>query len=105
MTSWTAFGGQVARLPRLIARLLARARAGHRHVEEQPAAVYSSGSGPPAHWVERVRQGAPGLLEPSLRSQGEPVRPVAEDIALPRPEAVTERETEAESETETEVER
>jgi hypothetical protein len=86
MTSWTAFVGQVARLRRLIVLVLARARVRGRHVEHQPAPAGVPASGPPAHWVERVRQGAPGLLEPSLRSPGEPVRPAGEDIALPRPE-------------------
>jgi hypothetical protein len=53
--------------------------------EEEPRA-----GGPPAHWVERVRRGAPGLLEPSFRSLGEPVPPTGEDFA--RSEAETEVE-------------
>jgi hypothetical protein len=44
-------------------------------------------SGPPAHWVERVRRGAPGLLEPSLRARGEfASQPIAPRVAPPHAE-------------------
>jgi hypothetical protein len=98
MTSWTAFVGQVARLRRLIVRVFSRAARRSRHADEQPVVAHEPGPGPPAHWVERVRRGAPGLLEPSLRSRGEPVRPVADDVAVPQAEG----EADAESETELE---
>jgi hypothetical protein len=102
MTSWTAFVGQVARLRRLIVRVFSRAARGSRHADEQPVVAHQPAPGPPAHWVERVRRGAPGLLEPSLRSRGEPLRPVADDAAVPQAEGEGEAEAEAESETELE---
>src|SRR5438093_6554105 len=104
MTSWTAFVGQVARLRRLIVRVSAHAVRRSAAVDEHPVVAYEPASGPPAHWVERVRRGAPGLLEPSLRSQGQPVRPVAEDVVLPQAEAQAETEFEAEAEAEIELE-
>lgn len=84
MKTWRWFVGQVTRLRRSIVGVVApdaerRERADdHADVADEPAA------GPPAHWVERVRRGAPGLLEPSLRRRGEPVRPpVAQKRAVP----------------------
>jgi hypothetical protein len=95
MTSWTAFVGQVARLRRLIVRafaLTARRRAPAADEPLVAAAEESPAGGPPAHWVERVRRGAPGLLEPSLRSQGVPVRPTAEHVVPPEADAEPELE-------------
>jgi hypothetical protein len=80
MKTWRWFVGQVTRLRRSIVGVLAsdaerRARADDpSDVGDQPAA------GPPEHWVARVRRGAPGLLEPSLRRRGEPAQPVAERV-------------------------
>jgi hypothetical protein len=75
MKTWRWFVGQVARLRRSIVGVFARdeqRRRGaedHFHVADEPA------PGPPAHWVERVRRGAPGLLEPSRRRRSEPAGP------------------------------
>ena len=51
-----------------------------------PRAAAATG-GPPAHWVERVRRGAPGLLEPG---GGEPPRAAAPGDVVPH--GFTERE-------------
>jgi hypothetical protein len=92
MTSWTSFVGQVTRLRRLFARVFARAERRRARDADEPlvGTAEPRAGGPPAHWVERVRRGAPGLLEPSFRSMGEPVRPSAEDF--PPPDAETEVE-------------
>jgi hypothetical protein len=98
MTSWTSFVGQVTRLRRLFARVFVRATRRHAHDADEPLVVEEAfvaeeeprAGGPPAHWVERVRRGAPGLLEPSFRSLGEPVRPTAEDFAPPEAETEVE---------------
>ena len=63
MKTWRWFVGQVARLRRSIAGVFPlavqrRQPAGDLDVPDEPAA------GPPEHWLERVRRGAPGLLEP-----------------------------------------
>jgi hypothetical protein len=95
MTSWTAFVGQVARLRRLIVRAFARTARRRAPAADEPlvaAAEEPPAGGPPAHWVERVRRGAPGLLEPSLRSQGVPVRPTAEHFVPPEADAEPELE-------------
>lgn len=101
MKTWRWFVGQVTRLRRSIVGVLApdaerRARADdHSDVVDEPAA------GPPEHWVARVRRGAPGLLEPSLRRRGEPAQPpVAERVMLsqtdlaPLPDSAEEPERE-----------
>jgi hypothetical protein len=59
--------------------LLKRAPLPDSSTAEAPTGLRSgsdpeSSGGPPAHWVERVRRGAPGLLEPSARRQ-EPEEP------------------------------
>lgn len=53
----------VGRVGRALRRFFAGARRARRGV---PVHVVP---GPPPHWVERVRQGAPGLLEPAPREQ------------------------------------
>jgi len=77
MKAWRLFVGQVARLRRSIADLLAPDAEQRERADEHIADAEEPAAGPPAHWVERVRQGAPGLLEPSLRRRGEPVGPTA----------------------------
>jgi hypothetical protein len=64
--------GQVARLRRAIVRVFARGVQRRRPADVGTVVADEPASGPPAHWVERVRRGAPGLLEPSLRRRGEP---------------------------------
>ena len=75
MTTWGDLVRKVERIGRALLRLFAGARRVRRRA---PLHVVQ---GPPRHWVERVQQGAPGLLEPSAREQvaaaAEP-RPVAE---------------------------
>jgi hypothetical protein len=79
MKTWRWFVGQVTRLRRSIVGVVApdaeqRERADdHADVADKPAA------GPPEHWVARVRRGAPGLLEPSLRRRGEPTGPPVDE--------------------------
>ena len=87
MKLWKWFVGQVTRLRRSIVVVMApdaerRGRADdHSDVADEPAA------GPPEHWVARVRRGAPGLLEPSLRRRGEfPGPPVVERVMLSQTE-------------------
>src|SRR5215211_5228974 len=104
MKSWRGFVGGVARLRRSIAHLVVRAARRRARAEEyvvvaDDRAVDAHAPGPPAHWVERVRRGAPGLLEPSLRRRGGPVEPPpAGRIALsqteldPEPESFEEPE-------------
>jgi hypothetical protein len=83
MKTWRWFVGQVTRLRRSIVGVFAldadrRARADdHSDVADEPAA------GPPEHWVARVRRGAPGLLEPSLRRRGEPSAPRVAESVMP----------------------
>jgi hypothetical protein len=83
MKTWRWFVGQVTRLRRSIVGAFAldaerRARAAdHSDVADEPAA------GPPEHWVARVRRGAPGLLEPSLRRRGEPAQPPGAERVMP----------------------
>jgi hypothetical protein len=106
MTSWTSFVGQVTRLRRLFARVFARAERRRAHDADEPLVAEEAlvaeeprAGGPPAHWVERVRRGAPGLLEPSFRSLGEPVRPTAEDLSPPDAETEVERRPQVVEET------
>jgi hypothetical protein len=66
---------QVARLGRSIVRVFARAVQRRRPADVRTVVNDEPASGPPAHWVERVRRGAPGLLEPSFRRRGEPAEP------------------------------
>jgi hypothetical protein len=53
--------------------------------------------GPPPHWVERVLQGAPGLLEPSAREQVETPRPThagpVERSTMPFAQSIDEQRT------------
>lgn len=73
MKLWRWFVGQVARLRRSVVGVLGSGSQPH-HGEDRLAADELA-PGPPAHWVERVRRGAPGLLEPSLRRRGASVEP------------------------------
>ena len=76
MNVWRWFVGQVTRLRRSIVGAFTpdEGRADdHFAPADEPAA------GPPEHWVARVRLGAPGLLEPSLRRRGEPAGPPVAD--------------------------
>ena len=96
MKAWRWFVGQVTRLRRSIVGVFApdTGRAGeHFASADEPAA------GPPEHWVARVRRGAPGLLEPSLRRRGEPAGPPVADRLVrsqaelePQPDSFEERE-------------
>src|SRR4051794_29047688 len=84
MKSWRSFVGQGARLRRLLVPVLARTA---QRVGVRVVAADEPRSGPPAHWVERVQRGAPGLLAPSLRARGEPATPPAtERVVLPQTE-------------------
>jgi len=67
MKPWRWFVGQVARLRRSIAGVVALRR---RPADDD--ALDEARTGPPEHWLEKVRRGAPGLLEPSFRQQGRP---------------------------------
>jgi hypothetical protein len=92
MRLWKWFVGQVTRLRRSVVGVVApdaggRGRANDSEVAAEPA------PGPPEHWVERVRRGAPGLLEPSLRRRGERPGP-------PAAKPVTSTQTELEPQTE-----
>src|SRR6476469_4369971 len=81
MKTWRWFVGQVTRLRRSIVGVIApdaeQRAADHSDVADEPAA------GPPEHWVARVRRGAPGLLEPSLRRRGEPAHPAVAERVMP----------------------
>src|SRR5262245_66375316 len=97
MKLWRWFVGQVARLRRSVVGVFASGWPPHRR--DDRLAFADEPARPPAHWVERVRRGAPGLLEPSLRRRGGPVEPPpAERIALsqtelgPEPESLEEPE-------------
>ena len=83
MRAWRWFVGQVVRLRRSIADLVAPDAEQLGRADEHIASADEPAAGPPAHWVERVRQGAPGLLEPSLRRRGEPARPTEAERAVP----------------------
>ena len=88
MKSWRGFVGRVARLRRSIVRLVAwaeRPRGRAEEAEEYVAVADEHAPGPPAHWVERVRRGAPGLLEPSLRQRGAPAEAPATDGVVRSP--------------------
>ena len=85
MKLWRWFVGQVARLRRPVVGV-AGSGPPPRHAEDRLAADELA-PGPPAHWVERVRRGAPGLLEPSYRRRGGPVEPpAARRLARPQNE-------------------
>ena len=93
MKLWRWFVGQVARLRRSIAGVAA---SGWQplHADDHVTSADEPAPGPPAHWVERVRRGAPGLLEPSLRRRGGPVEPPAANrSALSQAEPAPERES------------
>ena len=99
MKAWRWFVGQVTRLRRSIVGVLApnTGRAG-----EHFASVDEPAAGPPEHWVARVRRGAPGLLEPSLRRRGEPAGPPVADRLVrpqaelePQPDSFEERQRES----------
>ena len=80
MTMWRWFVGQVTRLRRSIAHVIAPSAG---QAGERVASADEPAGGPPEHWVERVRQGAPGLLEPSLRRRDEPAGPPAAERVMP----------------------
>ena len=91
MKLWRWFVGQVSRLRRSVAGVLAAGRQ-PLHADDQLASDEAA-PGPPAHWVERVRRGAPGLLEPSLRRRGGPPEPApANRVARSQTELEPERE-------------
>ncbi|HEU5064255.1 MAG TPA: hypothetical protein VFT86_00005, partial [Gaiellaceae bacterium] len=93
MQLWRWFVGQVARLRRSIVGVPAfRSERGQR-ADDHVARGDEHAPGPPAHWVERVRRGAPGLLEPALRRGGPAEPPAAERIALPQTELEPEPES------------
>jgi hypothetical protein len=78
MKSWRWFVGQVTRLRRSIVPVFGRAVRRRPPADVRTVVADEPASGPPAHWVELVRRGAPGLLEPSFRRRGEPSgQPVA----------------------------
>jgi len=81
MKPWRWFVGQVARLRRSIAGVAALRR---RSADDAISTVDEPRTGPPEHWLEKVRLGAPGLLEPSFRQQRSPAEePVSPHIAPP----------------------
>jgi hypothetical protein len=80
MTVWRWFVGQVTRLRRSIADAIAP---GAERADENAASIEEPAGGPPEHWVERVRQGAPGLLEPSRRRREEPEEPPVAERVVP----------------------
>ena len=92
MRLWRWFVGQVARLRRSVVGGFATdsrplPAEDHLGVDDERA------HGPPAHWVERVRNGAPGLLEPSLRRRDGPLEPPPTNrVALSQPELEAEPE-------------
>jgi len=86
MKLWRWFVGQVARLRRPAVDVSAPGSE-PRHADDHLTAADEPAPGPPAHWVERVRRGAPGLLEPSLRRRDGPVEPPpARRVALSQTE-------------------
>ena len=93
MKLWRWFVGQVARLRRSVVGGFAPdsqplPEDDHLGVDDERAL------GPPAHWVERVRNGAPGLLEPSLRRRDGTVEPPSTNrVALSQPELEAEPES------------
>src|SRR5262245_14575188 len=92
MRLWRWFVGQVARLRRSVAGVIEPASPA-LHTDDH-LALDGDAPGPPAHWLERVRNGAPGLLEPSLRRRGGPVeRPPTNRIAPSQPELAAEPES------------
>ena len=97
MKLWRWFVGQVARLRRSVVDVFGSGSQPH-HAEDRLAADEHA-PGPPADWVERVRRGAPGLLEPSLRRRGGPAEsPPTRRVARsqteldPEPESLEEPE-------------
>jgi hypothetical protein len=98
MKLWRWFVGQVARLRRSVVGVFASGSQ-PLHADDRLTSADEPAPGPPAHWVERVRRGAPGLLEPSFRRRGGPVEPpLANRVALsqnglePKPEPLEEPE-------------
>jgi hypothetical protein len=74
MDVWTVIVGTFERLRRSLLRMfgrLVRRRRRFARLEYDSSFTFEEDV-PPAHWVERVRQGAPGLLEPSLRRRAQP---------------------------------
>jgi hypothetical protein len=65
VTAWRELARTFERLARALLRFLAGVARG------TPRVPVHTVPGPPPHWVERVRQGAPGLLEPPPREQVE----------------------------------
>ena len=81
MKVWRWFVGQVTRLRRSIVGVFAPDAERGGRADEHFASADEPAAGPPEHWVERVRRGAPGLLEPSLPRRGEPAEsPVADRV-------------------------
>jgi hypothetical protein len=101
MKVWRWFVGQVTRLRRSIAGVLAPDAERGGRADEHFASADEPAAGPPEHWVARVRRGAPGLLEPSLRRRGEPAEPPVADRVVrsqselePQPDSFEEPERE-----------
>lgn len=89
MDLWTAIVGTFERLRRSLLRIVdwfVRRRRGFVRVEYDSSFTFEE-AGPPEHWVERVRQGAPGLLEPSLRQRARPTKRKSERTETVLPEA------------------
>lgn len=81
MKPWRWFVGQVARLRRTIAGVVELRR---RPADDATSSVDEARAGPPEHWLEKVRRGAPGLLEPSLRQQrGSAEEPATNGVGPP----------------------
>jgi hypothetical protein len=101
MKVWRWFVGQVTRLRRSIVGVFAPAAERGGRADEHFASADEPAAGPPEHWVARVRRGAPGLLEPSLRRRGEPAGPPVADRVVrsqtelgPQPDSFEEPERE-----------
>lgn len=98
MKLWRWFVGQVARLRRSAVDVHA---SGSQPLpaEDDFASADERAHGPPAHWVERVRKGAPGLLEPSHRRRAGPVKPPPTNrVAFSQPELEAEPQSLEETE-------
>ena len=93
MKRWRWFVGQVKRLRRSIIGVFAPGPEGPPGANEPFASTDETTARPPAHWVERVQRGAPGLLEPSLRRRREAAGPPAAD-SVARSQAEVERQPE-----------
>jgi hypothetical protein len=86
--AWGHVVRKFERIGRALLRLLTGARRPRPRLRSDHVPDPSADHGPPPHWVERVLQGAPGLLEPSAREQAEqpaprPATPVERSITQP----------------------